>query len=182
MSVVYFGHAHHRPPHFRFYRIKQGAFMIRRDMLLGGGAMALAMTAGQVMAQAKSAPKAKEAEKGGHHHHGGSAFSALMISSGICVEKGQVCLAHCIMLMGEGDKAMAACAKSVSQLLAVCGSLQQLAAQESPYVRDMARIAARVCKDCEAECKKHADKHAACKDCMEACADCRKECEKLIKA
>jgi|LauGreDrversion4_2_1035121.scaffolds.fasta_scaffold356714_2 Cys-rich four helix bundle protein (predicted Tat secretion target) len=156
--------------------------MIRRDMLLGSGAVALAMTAGQVMAQAKSATKAKEPEKGGHHHHGGSAFSAVMISSGICVEKGQVCLSHCIMLMGEGDKAMAACAKSVSQLLAVCTSLQQLAAQESPYIRDMARIAARVCKDCEAECKKHADKHAACKDCLEACADCRKECEKLIKA
>ncbi len=156
--------------------------MIRRDMLLGSGAVALAMTAGQVMAQAKSATKAKEPEKGGHHHHGGSAFSAVMISSGICVEKGQVCLSHCIMLMGEGDKAMAACAKSVSQLLSVCTSLQQLAAQESPYVRDMARIAARVCKDCEAECKKHADKHAPCKDCLEACADCRKECEKLIKA
>ena len=156
--------------------------MIRRDMLLGSGAVALAMTAGQVMAQVKTATKAKEPEKGGHHHHAGSAFTPVMISSGICIEKGQVCLSHCIMLMGEGDKAMAACAKSVSQLLAVCTSLQQLAAQESPYVRDMARIAARVCKDCEAECKKHADKHAACKDCLEACADCRKECEKLIKA
>ena len=141
--------------------------MDRRDVLKGAGAIALAALASSAQAEMHE------------HHHGGPANAKLIGSASNCIEKGQVCLAHCLSLLGDGDKDMAGCAKSVNQMLAICSALQQLAAQESAHLAEMAKLAAQACKECEAECKKHADKHAPCKSCMEACADCRKECEKV---
>ena len=73
---------------------------------------------------------------------------------------------------------MAACAKSASQVEAVCGALQKLAAAEAKNLPQMAKLAMDVCKDCEEECKK-TEKHPECKACMEACAACYKECKKI---
>lgn len=144
--------------------------MDRRELLKGAGALALAAMAGSAAA----------ANKHEHHQHGGGATNAKIIeTAGVCIEKGQVCLAHCLTLLGDGDKEMAGCAKSVNQMLAICGALQQLAAQQSKHLAATAKIAAKACKECEVECKKHADMHEVCKDCMEACAACRKECEAL---
>jgi Cys-rich four helix bundle protein (predicted Tat secretion target) len=142
--------------------------MERREVLKSVVALTLAAAAGSVTAAQHT-----------HHHHGTHPHSQLIGTVGTCIEKGQICIAHCLTLLGEGDKDIAACAKSVQQMLAFCSALQQLASQESPYLRETALIAAKACKDCEAECDKHADKHIACKDCREACADCRKECEAL---
>jgi hypothetical protein len=36
------------------------------------------------------------------------------------------------------------------------------------------------CKDCEAECWKHAGHHAVCKECMEACQRTIAACQKTI--
>ena len=80
-------------------------------------------------------------------------------------------------ILGQGDKSLAACARSVSDLTAVCAELQQLAAQNSKYLTKYAKVAMEVCQGCEAECRKHAAVHRACKDCAEACAACAKECQ-----
>jgi hypothetical protein len=90
---------------------------------------------------------------------------------------GEACLAHCLILLGEGDKEMAECAKSVNQMLAICGSLHKLASQNSAYTARFAKLAADVCSDCEKACRKHEKKHAECKACAEACAACLKECK-----
>ena len=142
--------------------------MNRRDILKGTGALAFAAVA-----------KSALAEEHEHHHHATGAYSKVISTASTCVEKGQLCVAHCLTLLGEGDKDMAECAKSVHQMLAVCSTLQQLASQNSSHTAEIAALAAKTCKECEEACKKHADKHAECKDCMEACADCRKECEAL---
>lgn len=92
---------------------------------------------------------------------------------------GQACLAHCIELLGKGEKEMAACAASVNELLAVCHSLQQLASARSKNLGKMAALAYEVCKQCEDECRKHEKKHKPCKDCAEACAACARECKAL---
>ena len=142
--------------------------MERRDLLKSAGLLALA-----------SLTNTARAEHEHHHHMGAHPNQKVMDTASECIQKGDVCLAHCLVLLGDGDKDMAACAKSVNQMLATCGALQQLAAQESSHLREMAKIAAVTCKECEAECKKHADKHEACKNCMESCKACRKECESL---
>lgn len=144
--------------------------MERRDILKSAGVVALAAMAG-----------AASAAHDEHAHHGAAArrFAALIASSGDCVVTGEACLAHCLVLLGKGDKEMAACAQSVNQLLAVCAALQKLAGQDSRYTPGFARLAAEVCADCEKECRKHENKHAECKACADSCAACVLECRTL---
>jgi Cys-rich four helix bundle protein (predicted Tat secretion target) len=147
--------------------------MNRRELLVGAAAIAAAATAGGAFAE-------KHEHK---HEHGGASKrnQALIKSAGDCVETGQVCVHHCLVLLGEGDKSMAPCAKSVSDLIAVCATLQQLASAESPYLAEMAKLSMKVCEDCEKECKKpEVAKHEECKACAESCAACHKECKKLV--
>lgn len=144
--------------------------MNRRELLLGSVALASASIIGKTFA-------AEEHEH--HHHHEGTVNEGLISATSDCVQKGEICLSHCLVLLGQGDQAMASCAQSVNQMLAVCGALQQLAAQESVFLPNQAKIAMDVCKHCEDECKKHADMHEACKACMEGCTACYKACKKI---
>ncbi len=130
-------------------------------------------------AAAAFAVKASAQQDHAHHMHHGSPFQALVSSSGECVAAGEACLAHCLVLLADGDKAMAECAQSVNQLLAVCTALQKLAAQQSKFTKAFAKQALEVCTDCEKSCRKHEKKHAECKACADACAACAKECKAL---
>ena len=141
--------------------------MDRREMLGSVGALALAALAVDAVAADHD-----------HHNHGGK-YQGLIGTSGDCVRTGEACLSHCLDLLGKGDKEMAACAKSVNDLLAVCGALQRLATTESPLLPKYARLAGEFCEGCEKECRKHEKKHSQCKDCAEACAACLKECRKI---
>ena len=116
-----------------------------------------------------------------HHNHGASSRNAgLIAASADCLKTGEACLAHCIYLLGNGDKSMAACAQSVNELLASCTALMKLAGQDSKFVPAIAKVAAEICANCEKECRKHADHHPECKACAESCAACVKECKKAI--
>lgn len=121
------------------------------------------------------------AEEHDHHHHHEAVkpYAGLAASSADCLQTGEACLAHCLVLLGQGDKVMAACAQSVNELLAVCSTLQKLANQDSKRTPQFAKLAADVCADCEKECRKHEKKHAECKACADSCAACLKECQKL---
>lgn len=134
-------------------------------------------SAAALMAAATQAGFAQTKPAAAHHHHGSPAAELLIDVVSECIAKGETCLAHCIMLMGDGDKSVAGCAKSVSETLAVCESLRKLAAQGSAYAKPMARLAMDACLACEKECRKHEAKHKECRDCAKACADCAKECK-----
>lgn len=114
-----------------------------------------------------------------HMVSGTARYQAILEAAGACVAKGQACLAHCLVLLGGGDKSLGDCAQAVNQMLAACGALQSLAAQASPLVGSMAKVALDGCKDCQKACRPHAAKHAECKSCMESCAECIKQCEAL---
>lgn len=151
--------------------------MNRRELLLGAAAMAAAATTGRAFAE-------EHVHKHDHDHSHGAASkrnNALIKTSQDCVATGQICVHHCLELMGEGDKSMAACAKSVSDLVAACSTLQHLAAAESKHTVEMAKVVMKMCKECEEECKKpEVAKHDECKACGEACAACYKECKKIV--
>jgi Cys-rich four helix bundle protein (predicted Tat secretion target) len=134
--------------------------MDRRHLLMATGA-ALAATA--LTARA-------------HEHHG--AASPLAASATHCVETANACLAHCIDRLGDGDKSMVDCARSVTGLMAVCNALGVLAAQRSPHLAHYAAVAAEVCKACEEACNKHSE-HPPCKACADACKACAAECAKV---
>jgi Cys-rich four helix bundle protein (predicted Tat secretion target) len=117
-----------------------------------------------------------------HHSHGApgaaSRNAGLIAASADCLKTGEACLAHCLYLLGNGDKSVAACAQSVNELLASCTALMKLAGQDSKFVPALAKVAGEICASCEKECRKHADHHPECKACAESCAACLKECKK----
>jgi Cys-rich four helix bundle protein (predicted Tat secretion target) len=136
--------------------------MNRRQVLGGVGFLAAA---------------AATVEQGRSQNSPGVANKPLAGSASDCVNKGEVCLSHCVEMLSTGDKSMAGCARSVNELLAVCGALLSLAAQGAPSLSKLASVALDVCKRCEAECRKHG--HIPCKDCAAACASCATECKKI---
>jgi Cys-rich four helix bundle protein (predicted Tat secretion target) len=147
--------------------------MNRRDLFSTSAALALASAASSAMAEDHS-----------HHDHaammGGAPSKALLTSLADCINKGQACLAHCLVLLGDGAKEMAPCAQSVSQMLAICTALQSLANQHAPLTKATARVALDACEQCEKECLKHAKKHVECDVCAKACVDCAKQCKALL--
>lgn len=145
--------------------------MNRREVLLSGAALASAAFVSNVQA-------AEKASTHQHHHTSMAQNSSLLTALADCIQKGQVCLSHCLQLLGEGEKELAGCAQSVNETLAICTAMQQLTNQNSAFLPKLAKIAMDACKKCEDECKKH-EKHESCKACGESCAACYKECKKI---
>lgn len=152
--------------------------MNRRELLLGGMALAGAAMVGN--AQAEEHDMMMHDMSMHDHHHGAPANAALAAAASDCVQKAELCIDHCLGMLGQsGAKDMAACSKSANQVLAICSALQQFANQNSKYLARLATVAMDVCKQCEDECKKVADISEICKACGESCAACAKECKKI---
>ena len=92
-----------------------------------------------------------------------------------CKLAAEICLSHCIDEMGKGDKTLLGCAISTRETIAICDSFIQIASQDSKYTKKTASLCAEICKNCAAECKKHAKHHIICKECMDSCLACAKE-------
>jgi len=158
--------------------------MNRREALKTTGAFALAAFTTNTLAVERDQTRmhdhsAMAGHEGMNHDNMKNPYLKLIQTTGDCIQKGQLCINHCLMLLADGDKDMAACARSVHQMLALCGALQQFASYESRQVKALARVAMDMCKDCEDECRKHEKKHAACHDCAESCAACYKACKEI---
>ena len=134
--------------------------MSRREILLGMGAVAATAYAG---AAVSAMP--------GHDHSKHSAqLPDLLDATNNCLDKGQRCLAHCLVSFREGDVELADCAAKVHEMEAICGAFSYLLAANSGYVKAYAAVCEQACRDCETECRKH-EEHVECKACAEACAD-----------
>lgn len=151
--------------------------MNRRNMMGASVALGAALLAQRAMA----------ADDHAHHHHdhgggkpaGPHRHAALIASAGECLQTGQICLAECHRVLATGDKDMAACAATVTDMLATCDALLKLAAADSRHLPRLASLALAVCEDCEKECRKHEKMHSECRQCAEACVACAKECRKI---
>jgi len=136
-----------------------GTGLSRRDILLG---LATAVTAAYAGNAVSAMP--------GHDHSKHSAqLPDLLNATNDCVDKGQRCIAHCLVSFKEGDLELADCAAKVHEMQAICGGFSYLLAANSEYIKDYAGVCERVCKDCETECMKHKE-HIECSACGEACA------------
>ncbi len=142
----------------------------RRDLLKGAVVATAAMATG-----ASSSVMGSSHE---HMHHG-NPNTGLVDTALDCVKTGQACLDHCIDLFKMGDTSVADCADKVTEMLAMCNALSQMASYQSKHLAAVAKVCAAVCKDCKKACDKHADKHEACKACAESCEECIKACEKI---
>ena len=132
----------------------------RREMLLG-------VSAAAAMAYAGSAISAMP----GHDHTKHSAqIPDLLDAVNNCLDKGQRCIAHCLVSFKEGDISLADCAAKVHEMEAICRAFSYLLSANSSYVKAYAGICEKACKDCEAECLKHKE-HVECKACADACSN-----------
>ena len=114
-----------------------------------------------------------------HDHAGaGTKYGALVAATSKCVDTAEACLAHCIAQLTAGDLEMKDCAQTTQDVISACTALRQLAVRNAPRTAELAVVCGRICRDCEAECKKH-EKHEVCRNCRDSCADCAKECERL---
>lgn len=137
----------------------------RRELLLGLGAAAA------TMALSDSAM----ASMPGHDHSKHSAQQPEVLdATNNCTDKGTRCISHCLVAWNEGDLDLAACAKKVNEMNAVCGGFAKLLSANSSHLKAYAKICKSVCKECARECRKH-DQHIECRECAEAC-------EALVKA
>jgi Cys-rich four helix bundle protein (predicted Tat secretion target) len=134
--------------------------MKRREVLTGIGAM--------VMAVGPDAAFAAETHAD-HMAAPSPAVKALIDAAFACEETGEACIAHCLAMFRAGDTSLAPCATSVQQMLPACSAVSRLANYGSPHLAAMAAVCAKICADCEAECRKH-EQHPPCKACADACA------------
>ena len=145
----------------------------RRDFLVAAGSLALATA---TISKTAIASDAKH-----HHHHGPSNTDLVKTSSG-CTASGNACIAHCLILLGNGDSEMAECAKSVQLMMPMCEAVGYHAAADSKHLKAMVKICQNVCDDCEKACREHEDKHAECKACANSCSDMINACKAYLKA
>ena len=142
---------------------------------LAGGIAAVAASAGSATAQTHD-----------HHDHAGhgaaNPHQELIDAALTCVNRGNVCLNHCIGRLSSGDTSLKDCARTVSSMLPLCEALAKLGAIDAPLLKVFAKVCIYACDDCEKECRKHAQHHAECKACAESCAECIKACKTLTDA
>ena len=136
----------------------------RRDMLLAMGAAASLAYTGT----------AKAAMAGHNHSKHSPQHADVLDAANACLDKGQRCIAHCLVSFVEGDTDLAKCASKVHEMQAICGGFSYLLAANSEYSKQYAAICTAVCDDCAKECREH-DEHHECRECAEAC-------ESIVKA
>ncbi len=102
-----------------------------------------------------------------------------------CLKTGEDCLRHCTESLAVGDQSMAACNRTVHDMLAVCEAMSKVATYhtaQAQHTRKLAEVCADICLDCSAACKPHAHHHVTCKRCMESCDACAKACQQVAAA
>jgi Cys-rich four helix bundle protein (predicted Tat secretion target) len=133
----------------------------RRSLLAGAGVL---LAGGVMTAPAWAQATAKSGAAKSPHQ-------AIAEVTKRCETMGKACLKHCQRLTRLGDKSIADCMRSVSVMLPVCVATNRLAQQDAKRLQDLAKVCADICRDCEAECRKHEFHHVECKRCAEACAE-----------
>lgn len=154
--------------------------MKRRQLLIAGAALAAAAPATAQDHEHMHQQDETAAAAGGHHGHHGPLLvknPLLVEAASKCVNTAQTCLSHCLMMFAKGDTTLAECARKVNELQAACTALLELTNMDSQYLSSYAKVTMQVCRDCEKECRKHADEHEVCKACAEACLACYDECD-----
>jgi Cys-rich four helix bundle protein (predicted Tat secretion target) len=137
-------------------------FALTRRCLLGTATALLAGVGETPLASAQTAA-AKTSPRASPHQ-------AIIDATKRCETVGNACLKHCQRLTRRGDKSLADCMRSVSDMLPVCTAMNRLAVQDAKRLKDLAKVCADICRDCEAECRKHEFHHVECQRCAEACA------------
>jgi Cys-rich four helix bundle protein (predicted Tat secretion target) len=143
--------------------------MKRRDLFRGGSAIA----ASHVLLGLGCSGMGAHAAHGEHTTPaalpGDPRRAKLAEAANACVLAGRTCLSHCITLLSQGDTSMAACARTVREMLAICTATAELATTDSNLLAALAKVCADACRTCAEACAPHVGHHEVCGSCERAC-------------
>ncbi|HFE45648.1 MAG TPA: hypothetical protein ENJ18_09165 [Nannocystis exedens] len=105
---------------------------------------------------------------------------ALLRAVQSCIESGQLCQARCLVRLGEGEKAMAACTRTVTEMIALSQALAGIAAGSPPSLRALAGISRDVCQRCQRACLVYAEEEPSCRECAASCGAALREFDRLL--
>lgn len=148
--------------------------MNRREFIAGTGTIAAILATSTSAIGAHGSEHATSAASSG--------LASLVTATFECLKSGEDCLRHCTESLATGDQSMAACNRSVHNMLAVCTAMSKVASYHSAprqHIRKLAEVCAQVCLECSAVCKPHAGHHVTCKRCMESCNACAEACQQV---
>jgi Cys-rich four helix bundle protein (predicted Tat secretion target) len=170
----------------------------RRTLVAGAAAIAAATAASAIAKPAKGKGDKMPMDHGGMDHgqmadmpgmdhmaHGGHfeltrEEKRVVTALAQCQVAGEACLSHCIESLAAGDTSMAACARSVRAMLAVCKAAQVLVETHSAFAGQQISLCRDACSACETECQPHKDHHETCRDCASACHDAMDAIDRLL--
>lgn len=113
-----------------------------------------------------------------HGHHSKNPYADIIGQLGECISTGELCNAHCQMLLAQGDSTLGACQKAVLEMLTASESMIRFASLQSTETKTMKAITERILTSCKKECLKH-KKHPACQACAESCEKALAQMAKL---
>ncbi|MET0390837.1 MAG: Csp1 family four helix bundle copper storage protein [Polyangiales bacterium] len=159
----------------------------RRDVLAGVASLGALLSAAAASAQPKTTEPAKADHAGHAHAHEAPAaaplspqLAAIIESTAACQRDGRYCLARCTDHLAAGAPAMAACQRTVMNMLAVTAAMAEVAGYRNAnakHIKALTTACAQFCRACAAACEAHKDHHEECKACFESCLTCAKACE-----
>ncbi|MEY4064642.1 MAG: hypothetical protein RIR26_850 [Pseudomonadota bacterium] len=104
-------------------------------------------------------------------------FAELNHAAAHCNHVAQMCVGHCLKLIGDGQTNMLACAQGALEVSAMSDALQRLAGINSELAVVQAKACISACEKCMKACEPHIGHHAQCKECFEACKGCLETCK-----
>jgi hypothetical protein len=94
-----------------------------------------------------------------------------------CAQAAAACADACI---AQADKGLVQCVRLTLDCADVCQTAGVVATrrtgQNAPVVIGLLMLAEALCRDCAAECDRHADRLEHCRLCADICRDCADSC------
>ncbi len=99
-----------------------------------------------------------------------------------CIEACNRCIALCrycsVACLREDDvKMMAKCIHLDMQCAEICTLAVNFMSLDSPFVMDVCKLCAKICRACAQECGKYDMDH--CQHCAKACNECAEKCDAM---
>ena len=121
------------------------------------------------------------------HRKGGHAAIPLGAAIEACYESAQVCIACADACLAEDNVAkLRTCIESDLNCADICAAtaavLTRRTESQLKLTAQLLDVCIAACRECAAECRKHAEMHAHCRYCAESCEACADACEKAKAA
>lgn len=142
-----------------------------RRHLLGLGLAGLATLAAPARAAGRHdhAGHAEQGEGSSREPAAAGRYRSLVKPYQACTSAIATCIAHCQVLLAEGDKSVGDCLRTALDCDVTCGATLKAAGLNSDYTPALARTAVQSMQVCIEACKPHLEHHAECKACHDAC-------------